>query len=217
VKRRAETNPKIRAGSAPDRRRLPKTYLGFKRRFLAIVRSAAQEVDKLKTLLHPSIDGIVESPPSPTPETYLFGLLHLFASDLEEARKALRDNRHTWPAEHLPDLQDAVCALIRQRAAERIRDILLEIAKGLGGSSPWRHNLEFEIWYALSEGQTIVPVDISAYAAELRELTAISHDWWRWNPRRSRLQEVWVENWREDYEGWRSVRRETLSPSEAGK
>ncbi len=217
MKRRAETNPKIPAGSAPGRRRLPKTYPGVRKRFLAIVRSAAEEVDELKKLLHPSIDGIVESPPSPTPETHLFGLLHLFASELEEARKALRDNSHTWPAEHLPDLQDAVCAVILQRAAERIRDILLEIARGLGAPSPWRQNLEYEIWYALSEGQAIVPVDISAYTAELRELTAISHDWWRWNPRRSRLQEVWVEDWREHYEGWRSERRETLSPSEGGE
>ena len=134
MKRKAESNPKNRAGSAPGRRRLPRTFLGVKRRFIAIVRSAAQEVDELKTLLHPSIDGIVESPPSPTPETHLLGLLHLFASDLEDARNTLRGNRHTWPAEHLPDLQDAVCALIRQRAAERIRDILLEIAKGLGSS-----------------------------------------------------------------------------------
>jgi len=197
VKRKPETNPQKRAGRSLGRRRLPKTYLGVKRRFLAIVRSAAQEVDELKTLLHPSIDGIVESPPSPTPETHLLGMLHLFASNLEEVRKTLRDSRLTWPAEHLPDLQDAVCALIRQRAAERIRDILLEIAKGLGASTPWRKDLEYEIWYALSEGQAIVPVDISGYAAELRELTAISHDWWRWNPERNRLQEVWVEDWRE--------------------
>ena len=216
MKRRAE-RPKNRAGSAPGRRRLPKTYLGVKRRFLAIVRSAAQEVEELKTLLHPSIDEIVKSPPSPTPETHLLGILHLFASYLEEARKMLRDNRHTWPAEHLPDLQDAVCALIRQSAAERIRDILLEIAKGLGPPWPWRQDLEYEIWHALSEGQVIVPVDISGYALELRKLTAISHDWWRWNPKRNRLQEVWVEDWRESYEGWRSERRETLSPSEGGE
>jgi hypothetical protein len=210
VKRRVE-RPKNRAGRAPGRKRLPKTYLGVKRRFIAIIRSVGQEVGELKTLLHPSIDGIVESPPSPTPETHLLGLLHLFASDLEDARKTLRDNRHTWPAEHLPYLQDAICALIRQRAAERIRDILLEIAKGLGAPWPWRQDLEYEIWYALSEGQAIVPVDISAYAAELRELTAISHDWWRWNSKRNRLQEVWAEDWREYYEDWRSERREMLS------
>jgi hypothetical protein len=209
VKRRAETNSKKSAGRASGRRHLPKTYLGVKRRFHAIVRSAAQEVDELKTLLHPSIDGIVESPPNPTPETHLFGMIHLFAFDLEEARKTLRDNRHTWPAEYLPGLQDTVCELIRQRAAERIRDILLEIAKGLG-AWPWRKDLEYEIWYALSEGQAIVPVDISGYVAELRNLTAISHEWWQWNPKRNRLQEVWVEDWREYYEGWRSERHETL-------
>ena len=92
MKRKAESNPKNRAGSSPGRRRLPRTFLGVKRRFIAIVRSAAQEVDELKTLLHPSIDGIVESPPSPTPETHLLASIREARAHLNGLTPSLAQN-----------------------------------------------------------------------------------------------------------------------------
>lgn len=66
-----------------------------------------------------------------------------------------------------------------------------------GGPSPFA---EFEIWRALSEDPSSPSLDLSGYGAELRSLTALHKDWWRWKG--GRLVPVWREDWEASYSAW---------------
>lgn len=197
-----------------DRRHLrSRTPLGVRRRFNAIVRSVTgflHEIEDLKADLKPQRLEEVEDPKTAlTYETHLLGLLHVFASHLEDACLLEHQNRHTWNEPYFKELECSVVYLIRQRVEARIEWILLAIAQGYGTS--WRSDLEFEIWSALVEDHGQGGVDLLGHGAELQDLLRQSLHWWRWNPEEGQLEKVWLGDWEPLYEAWRvfGARRES--------